>query len=131
MRPGELALAGCKRLMRLGWLYLLGLGVVLWGLCGTVMAAGRRMWSLDTTLRVHLAAAPFIAFAVSAIHKLLAGDFNPVLRAMVLTGLVIVLDAAVVAPFLERSYAMFRTFIGTWIPFAAIFLASLLAGFVV
>lgn len=111
------------------WVYLFALGLVLWGLCGAVIAIGRRIWPLDTTLRVHLAAAPAIAFVVSAVHKLLAADFNPVLRAAVLTGMVVILDAVVVAPIFERSFAMFRSVIGTWLPFAAIFLASLAAGF--
>jgi hypothetical protein len=46
----------------------------------------------------------------------------------VLTGLVFTLDLVVVAPLFERSYAMFRSFIGTWLPFALIFAASLAAG---
>ena len=33
-----------------------------------------------------------------------------------------------VAPLFERSYAMFRSALGTWIPFVAIFLASWAAG---
>jgi hypothetical protein len=32
-----------------------------------------------------------------------------------------VMDAFVVAPLLERSYAMFASALGTWIPFALIF----------
>jgi len=49
-----------------------------------------------------------------------------------LTALIIIgLDAVVVAPIFERSYAMFRSFIGTWLPFAGIFAASLLAGFLI
>ena len=45
-----------------------------------------------------------------------------------MTGLVILLDAVVVAPIFERSYDMFRSAIGTWIPFVLIFIASLAAG---
>ena len=45
-----------------------------------------------------------------------------------MTGLIVALDALVVAPLFERSYAMFRSALGTWIPFAAIFLASWAAG---
>ena len=92
-------------------------------------------WPQNLVSRYHPArspaAAPAIAFLVSAIHKLLAAEFNPVLRAMVLTGIVVILDAVVVAPIFERSYAMFRSFIGTWMPFAAIFLTSWAAGFLV
>jgi hypothetical protein len=117
--------------MQMAWVYLIGLGLVLWGACGAVMAIGRRIWSLDTTLHVHLVIAPVVAFAVAAIHKFLAADFSSVLRAMVLTGLVVILDAVVVAPIFERSYAMFRSLNGTWVPFASIFLASLAAGILV
>jgi hypothetical protein len=92
------------------------------------MAIGRRVWGLDTALRVHLVAAPAIAFLVSVAHRLLAPDFDAVLRAIVMTGIVVALDVAVVAPIFERSYAMFRSGIGTWLPFGAIFLASLAAG---
>ncbi len=41
---------------------------------------------------------------------------------------VILLDFFVVATFIERSYAMFATPPGTWIPFALIFAATYLAG---
>ena len=41
-----------------------------------------------------------------------------------MTGLIVALDALVVAPLFERSYAMFRSAIGTWIPFAAISAAA-------
>lgn len=115
----------------MSWVWLIGLGVALWAACGGVVAFGRQVWTLNATLRVHLAIAPVIAFVVSAIHKVLAPDFNFLLRAAVLTGLVVVLDAVVVAPLFERSYAMFRSPIGTWLPFAAIFLASVAAGLVV
>jgi hypothetical protein len=49
----------------------------------------------------------------------------------VLTGLVVILDAVMVAPIFERSHAMFRSFNGTWIPFAAILLARLAAGILI
>ena len=87
-----------------------------------------KLWSLETALRVHLVGAPIFAFLVSAVHVWLAPDFNPALRAAFMTGLVIVLDAVVVAPIFERSYDMFRSAIATWIPFALIFIASLAAG---
>ena len=46
----------------MAWVYLIGLAIVVWGACGGVIAIGRRLWSIDTTLRVHLIAAPTIAF---------------------------------------------------------------------
>ena len=112
----------------MAWTYLLGLGLLLWGVCGAVIAVGRRLWSLNTALYVHLVAAPVAAFVVSVIHTLIDPEFGLVLRAAVLTGLVFTLDLLVVAPIFERSYDMFRSVIGTWIPFALIFIASLSAG---
>jgi hypothetical protein len=112
----------------MAWGYLVALAVVLWAACGAVIGVGRKLWSLDTTLRVHLIAAPIIAFLVAAAHKELAPGFDPLLRAAAITIIVMLLDALVVAPFFERSYAMFRSFIGTWLPFVAIFAACWAAG---
>jgi hypothetical protein len=45
------------------------------------MAVGRRLWSLNTALYVHLVAAPATAFLVAFIHKLINPGFGPELRA--------------------------------------------------
>ena len=92
------------------------------------MAVGRRLWTLDTTLRVHLVADPVLAFLLSALHEWLAPEFSSLLRATLMTGFVVILDALVVAPVFERSYAMFRSVIGTWLPLVAIFVASFCGG---
>jgi hypothetical protein len=60
----------------------------------------------------------------------LAPDFDALTRAAAMTGVIVALDALVVAPVFERSYAMFRSALGTWFPFAAIFAASWAAGLV-
>jgi hypothetical protein len=56
----------------MAWVYLVGLALVLWGACGGVVAIGRKVWSIDTTLRVHLIAAAIVAFLVAAAHRALA-----------------------------------------------------------
>jgi hypothetical protein len=114
--------------VEMAWVYLIGLALVLWGACGGVIAIGRKLWSIDTTLRVHLVAAAIVAFLVAAAHRALAPDFDPLLRAAAITTIVMLLDALVVAPLFERSYAMFRSVIGTWLPFLAIFAACWAAG---
>ena len=110
------------------WISLILLALAVWAGCGGVIALGRRVWTLQTTLVVHLFAAAAFAFAAAAAHKLLAPDVGAVTRAAAMTGLIVALDALVVAPLFERSYAMFRSALGTWIPFAAIFLAAWAAG---
>ena len=63
----------------------------------------------------------FFAFIAAACHAELAPAFDPLLRAAALVGIIAALDAFVIAPFAERSYAMFRSLMGTWLPFLAIF----------
>jgi hypothetical protein len=41
---------------------------------------------------------------------------------------VVVLDLFLVAPVFEKSYAMFSSVLGTWIPFALIFAATYVTG---
>jgi len=36
------------------------------------------------------------------------------------------LDASIIAPFAEKSFAMFASVLGTWIPFGLIFFATYL-----
>ena len=48
--------------------------------------------------------------------------------ALTMLAVVVGLDALLVAPFLEHSYAMFGSVLGTWVPFASIFAASYLVG---
>ena len=78
-------------------------------------------WSLPTTWYVHLIAAPIFAFGSSALHQLAGPEFDPLLRAGVMTGIIITLDALVVAPLFERSFAMFQSVIGHVVAVTAIF----------
>jgi hypothetical protein len=112
------------------WLYVVVAALIIWGLCGAVMGLGRRLIGLDATLLLHLIMAPVFSFCVTLILDRFAPTPQPLSRAIVITAIVIVLDAAVVAPFIEKSYAMFGSLIGTWIPFVLIFLASWAAGLV-
>ncbi|HTR12567.1 MAG TPA: hypothetical protein VMI72_04725 [Roseiarcus sp.] len=115
----------------MAWVYLVALSLVLWSACGAVIAMERRPWPIDKTLRIRLVAAPMFAFLVSAAHNLLAPEFAAATRATAVTGLIVALDALIVAPLFEHSYEMFRSVIGTWLPFPAIFLASWAAGILV
>ena len=90
---------------------------------GGAIAVGRRVRSPRATLVVHLFAAATLALAPAA-HARLAPDFGPAARAAAMTGPTIALDRLVAAPLFERSHAMLRSPLGTWIPFAAILVAN-------
>jgi hypothetical protein len=95
-----------------------------WAICGGTIGLGRQAMSMEATLIVHAALAP-LAFGLLSWHY--ARRFPqvaPATTSLTMLGVVIGLDALVVAPFMEHSYAMFRSVLGTWIPFALIFVAS-------
>lgn len=108
----------------MAWVSLIALTLILWAICGGVIAIGRRIWAMQTTLIIHLFVASIGAFGIAATHKLLFPNVAALPRAVAITAVIVGLDALVVAPLFERSYAMFRSALGTWIPFAAIFFAS-------
>lgn len=56
---------------------------------------------------------------------------TPLATAATFTGFVAVVDFLLVALMINRSLAMFASPLGTWIPFASIFCATWLTGFLV
>ncbi len=102
--------------------------LVLWILCGAIMMIGREIWSLETTLIVHAAGAPVLAVMVSLVYFTYFNYTSPLQTATIFMLSAISLDAIIVASFIERSFEMFTSPIGTWIPFGLIFLATYLTG---
>jgi len=102
--------------------------VVGWIVCGLVFAVARAGLGVDAAVLIHLLAAPVIGATVTLLlwnhprHPGIAGT------AATLAGTAALLDAIVVAPFLEQSFAMFASLAGTWIPLALIFAASAATG---
>jgi len=103
-------------------------GLAIWALCGGVMEGARAAVGLDSALIVHAVAAPLIAAAVSASYWRWFGYTRPAPTAVAFTAVPMVLDAIIVAPFAEHSYAMFTSALGTWIPFGLILGSSYLTG---
>jgi len=102
--------------------------VVGWAWCGAIVAVGRQLTSLETTLVIHAIGAP-IGFALISLVYFKAFRFtSPLPTAVYFLLIVIALDALVVAPLFEGSYAMFASPLGTWIPFALIFGATCATG---
>jgi hypothetical protein len=106
---------------------LVGHAVVGWAVCGGTIAVGRQILSMATTLLVHAIVAPLV-FALLSMHFFRRYPAaSPLRTSLGFVGIVVALDAFVVA-LIERSYAMFTSPLGTWIPFASIWLSSLLVG---
>ena len=103
-------------------------GLIGWAICGATIAIGRQVVSMQATLWIHAAVAP-VAFALLTAHHFSRfPSSSPARTALVMLAVVVGLDAGLVAPVVERSYAMFRSVLGTWVPFASIVLASYWTG---
>ena len=85
---------------------------------------------IETTLIVHASLVPVFAFLIALLYFKKFGQFEPLVTAAIFTGFVITLDAGLVAPVFEKSFAMFRSILGTWIPFGLIFFSTLVTGLV-
>jgi hypothetical protein len=101
-----------------------------WGLCGAIIGIGRSVTSMDNTLIIHAVGAPIIFAALSWLYFARFHFTTPLQTAAIFLGVVILMDAGVIAPFAEKSYAMFTSILGTWIPFALIFSSTLLVGLI-
>ncbi|MDP6805385.1 MAG: hypothetical protein QF902_08650 [Rhodospirillales bacterium] len=96
-----------------------------WAACGATMVIGMAKTTLNLTLALHAVVAVVGFGAASYLYfHWTASAVTPLQAATVLTAVVVILDVFVVAMLFQRSFEMFRSFAGTWLPFALIFAAS-------
>lgn len=107
---------------------LVACAVVGWAYCGALIGVGRQFFSLETTLVIHAVGAPMGFSIISYFYHRTFALARPVVTAAAFLSIVVALDLAVVAVFMERSFLMFRSFLGTWLPFLLIFVATYVAG---
>jgi hypothetical protein len=99
-----------------------------WALCAATMGIGMAVTSLQNALIMHAVAAPIFFAGVSLIYFRKFNFTSPLQTALVFVGFVTAMDFFVVAILINRSFEMFRSLLGTWIPFALIFLSTYLTG---
>lgn len=99
-----------------------------WALCGATVGIGRATTTMEITLIVHAIAAPIIFYIISTIYYKKFGYTKPLTTAVIFVAIVIVMDAGLVASVFEKSYEMFRSLLGTWIPFGLIFMSTYITG---
>ena len=102
-----------------------------WALCAATMGIGMATMSMQNTLIVHAIGAPIFFTLISLIYFKKFNYTSPLLTALIFVGFVIVVDFFVVALLINRSLDMFSSLLGTWIPFALIFISSYLTGYFV
>jgi hypothetical protein len=101
-----------------------------WILCAATMGIGMAFTSLKDTLVVHAIAAPVYFAIVSSVYFKNFNYTTPVATALIFVGFVAIVDFFVVALLINKSLEMFYSFLGTWIPFALIFLSTYCTGLI-
>jgi len=102
--------------------------VVGWAFCGMLVGVGRRFLPMQATLVLHAIGAPLGFALISHFYYRKFAYTSPAQTAAPFLGVVAGLDLLLVAPVFEKSYAMFSSVLGTWVPFALIFAATYLTG---
>jgi hypothetical protein len=99
-----------------------------WAYCGVLIGVGRHLLPIHATLIVHAIGAPVGFAIISWFYHRRFGYTSPWQTAIAFLGILVALDLFLVAPVLEKSYAMFASVLGTWIPFALIFAGTYCTG---
>jgi hypothetical protein len=109
-------------------LIILAHGLVGWALCGAIIGVGRGSIGMGPTLIVHAFGAPLIFAGLTWVYFRYFRFTTPLQTGLIFVGMAMLLDGTVIAMLVEKSFAMFDSLLGTWIPFALIFLATTLTG---
>lgn len=92
------------------------------------MFIGMSLMDLQTTLIVHAIGAPIIFSLISLFYFSKLNYTSPLQTALAFFFIVILMDVFIVAMLINRSFEMFLSPLGTWIPFVLIFLSTYLTG---
>jgi hypothetical protein len=99
-----------------------------WMFCAATMGFGMAVLPMQTTLIIHAIAAPVFFFAVSLVYFKKFHFTSPWQTALIFVGFVIAMDLVVVALLILKSFEMFTSLLGTWIPFTLIAASTYLTG---
>ena len=99
-----------------------------WALCAAAIAIGFAVTTQTVALIVHAIVAPVVFAGLSRVYFTRFAYTTPLVTAALFLGIVMALDLVVVAAFIVRSFAMFGSVLGTWLPFVLIFAATWATG---
>ncbi len=110
---------------------VVGFALVGWALCAASIGVGFAVTTQTNALIVHAIVAPLVFAGLSWVYFTRFSYTTPLVTAALFLGIVAALDLLVVAAFILRSFAMFGSFLGTWLPFVLIFAATWTTGFAI
>jgi hypothetical protein len=107
---------------------IVGLALIGWALCFTTIGIGMATTTQNNALVIHAVAAPIYFVGLSLIYFRRFNYTPPLETALAFVGIVIAMDFFVAAMLILRSFVMFYSPLGTWIPFGLIFASTWLTG---
>ena len=99
-----------------------------WALCAATIGIGMATTSVQNALVIHAIGAAIFFTVVSLYYFRKYHYTAPFQTALIFIALVMAMDLFVVALLVLKSVDMFRDPLGTWIPFALIFLSTYITG---
>ena len=99
-----------------------------WVLCAAIMGISIVVTSLNNALTIHVIAAPIFFVVISWFYFRKFNFTTPLQTATIFIVFVIAMDFFLVAMLINQSFEMFTSLLGTWIPFALIFVSTYLTG---
>lgn len=84
--------------------------------------------TINNALIIHAIGAPIFFTAVSLSYFKKYNYTSPVKTGMIFVGFVIFMDFFLVSLIVMKSFEMFASLLGTWIPFALIFTSTYVTG---
>jgi hypothetical protein len=99
-----------------------------WMLCGAMVGIGRELTTIENALIIHLIGAPIVFAVLTKIYYKKNNNISSLQLAIYMLSFVILMDVFVVSLLIEKNFDMFKSLIGTWIPFVLMFLAIFLVG---
>lgn len=107
---------------------ILGLAFVGWAACAAIVGIGMVVTSQMNALIAHAVGAPIIFACISVLNFRRFRHTTPIRTALIFLTFVFLMDFFVVAFVIMRSFQMFSSLLGTWIPFVLIFLSTYVTG---
>lgn len=112
------------------WTSLGEFAVTGWAVCAALMALLLLLTTPVVALWVHGIAAPLVFVSLASVYFSRRGAHEPLPTAFVWTAIVIALDAIVVAGLVQRSFTMFASVAGTWLPLTLVFTGVWVTGYI-
>lgn len=99
-----------------------------WAVCGLTMGIGMRITSLNDALIIHAIVVPITFCLISLYYFRKLHYTSPLKTAVIFLSLIILMDIFIVALLIQKSFEMFTSILGTWVPFFLIFISTYLTG---